>query len=209
MSSWSGLTEVAQKLGVLGGTFDPVHIAHLILGETAREQLGLGKVLFVPAGQPWRKAGRTIAAAEHRLAMLRLAIEGNPAFEVSMLEVERPGPSYTAETLTELEGEEGGVELFLVVGEDSLADLPNWREPERILQLATIAVAAREGEARAAGTAERGLPGLPERVVWLKMPLIEISATAIRERVRQGLSIRYLVPDAVERYIQENGLYRE
>ena len=185
-----------MRLGVLGGTFDPIHIGHLVLGEAAREQLSLDRVLFVPTGVQWRKSGREIAPAEHRVAMVRLAIEGNPGFELSVLEVERAGPSYTADTLEALADEYKGSELFLILGRDAYGDLPNWIRPGRILELSTVAVAARDGEAK-----------LESPALGLLMPEIGISATEIRERVAAGRSIRYLVPEAVEGYIREHGLY--
>jgi len=194
------------RLGVLGGTFDPVHIAHLVLAETACEQLKLDRVVFVPAGLPWRKAGVSIAAGEHRLAMLRLATAGNPAFEVSDLEVGRQGPSYTAETLEALAKAHPGAELFFLLGEDALADLPNWYQPERIRERATLAVARRPGEPAEAG--DEAPRGPSAGLVRLEMPRIDISASAIRVRVREGLSIRYLVPDAVDEYIRKHALYR-
>lgn len=183
------------RIGVLGGTFDPIHIGHLILGETAREQLSLDRVLFMPTGLQWRKAGREIAAAEHRLAMVRLAIAGNPAFECSTIEVDRAGPSYTADTLEELHGREPGAGLFFIVGRDALEDMPNWVRPERIRELATLAVAARDGDAAGEGA------------VHLQMPVIGVSATDVRQRVAEGSSIRYRVPPDVEAYIREHGLY--
>lgn len=186
-----------MRLGVLGGTFDPIHIGHLILGEAAREQLGLDRVLFVPTGVQWRKAGREIAPAEHRVAMVRLAVEDNPAFAVSTAEVERPGPSYTADTLEEL-AKTPGAELFFIVGRDAYEDLPNWVRPERIRELATVVVAARHGES---------LEVKPP-AVRLEMPEIGASATDIRERVAAGRTIRYLAPAAVEGYIREHRLYR-
>jgi nicotinate-nucleotide adenylyltransferase len=194
------------KLGFLGGTFDPVHIGHLILGETAREQLGLDSILFMPTGQPWRKSGRDITPAAHRVEMLRRAIADNPAFELSLLEVEREGPSYTVDTLQELISARPGSEVFLIIGEDSLLDLPHWKAPQRVVELATLAVAAR-GPDRVETGEMAGY--VRERTVWLDMPLIDISATAVRERVRRGRSIRYLVPEAVRRYIGDNGLYRK
>ena len=194
------------RAGVLGGTFDPVHRGHLALAGAAREELALDEVLFVPAGQPWRKAGRIVAPAEHRLAMLRLALEGEQAFRVETLELEREGPSYTADTLEALRAARPDNELFLVLGEDALADLPNWVRPERILELATLAVASRANSQKAAAD---WLPGLEERIVWLKMPLVPVSATEIRDRVRLGESIGELVPPSVEAYIWEHGLYRD
>ena len=194
-----------MRVGVLGGTFDPVHRGHLALARAARDELGLDELLFVPAGKPWRKAGRIVAPAEHRLAMLRLALEGEQAFVVETMELDRPGPSYTADTLEALRAVRPGDELFFVIGEDALGDLSNWVRPERILELATLAVARRVDVPKAAA---EGLPGLRERVVWLKMPLLAVSATVIRDRVRQGLPVDGLVPPAVAAYIGERGLYR-
>jgi nicotinate-nucleotide adenylyltransferase len=185
-----------MRLGILGGTFDPIHLGHLILGEVAREELALDQVFFVPTGVQWRKAAREIAPAEHRVAMARLAIAGNPAFVLSTVEVDRPGPSYTADTLEQLRGTYPDAEMFFIVGRDALEDMPNWVRPERIRELATIAVAARCGAAPSQGAE------------WLSMPAIGISATDIRERVAAGRSIRYLVPPAVETYIREHSLYK-
>ncbi len=200
-----------MKLGVLGGTFDPPHIGHLILVEEARLSLGLGQVLFVPAGAPWRKAGQELSAREDRLAMVRLAVGDNPDFAVSSLEVEREGPSYTAETLAELCDQLGReTEFFFIMGADSLGDFPHWHQPQRILELARLAVAERpEPEDAGFGEvlAEELAEAMRQRVVWLRMPRIDISATAVRERVRRGLSVRYWVPLAVEKYIREHGLY--
>jgi nicotinate-nucleotide adenylyltransferase len=195
------------RLGVLGGTFDPVHLGHLILGEAARQELALDRVVFVPAGQPWRKGGREITAGADRLQMLRLATAGNPAFEVSILEIDRPGPSYTEVTLEELQGENPGAELFFILGGDALTDFPHWHDPQRIAELATLAVAER-GDAALAGEAEVGLPGVHARLCQLRMPRVDINATAIRDNVRDGRSILYLVPDSVAAYIAERGLYR-
>jgi len=195
------------RVGVLGGTFDPVHIAHLRLAEAARESLALDEVLFVPAGQPWRKSDRRIAAAEHRLAMLELAVAGNEDFGVSDLELRRPGPTYTAETLELLAGERLDDEFYFIIGADALADLPNWHEPQRIVAHATLAVAARELEQASAATLE--VPGIAARLEPFPMIRMDISSTDIRARVSAGRSIRYLVPDAVARYIAEHGLYRD
>jgi len=190
-----------MRLGVLGGTFDPVHIGHLLLGEAAREELALERVLFVPAGRPWRKTGREITPGEQRLEMLRLAVEDNPAFEVVDLELQRAGPSYTAETLAELRGRYRDAELHLILGEDALADLPNWRDPDRILDMATLVVARRPGVERC------GEPPPATRQVWLSMPPMPVSASDIRDRARNGHSIRYMVPPAVAAYIRDRRLY--
>ncbi|MCH8814929.1 MAG: nicotinate-nucleotide adenylyltransferase [Chloroflexi bacterium] len=184
------------RLGVLGGSFDPIHLGHLILGETAREQLSLDKVMFIPAGNQWRKEGRGVAAAEYRLAMVRLAVDGNSAFEVSTMEIDRDGPTYTVETLAQLHAESPGIEISFIVGVDALADMPHWKEPRRIFELAMVCVAARVGEAVE-----------DDRVTRIEMPEVNISSSVVRERVKEGKSIRYLVPDAVERYVREHGLY--
>ncbi len=198
-----------MRLGVLGGTFDPVHRGHLALACAARDELGLEQVLFVPAGQPWRKTGQEIGANEDRLAMLRLALEGDPSFQIATLELERSGPSYTADTLEALAAQRRGDEMYFIVGQDALMDLPNWVRPERILELARLAVARRpEVSAEALEEAQRRVPGLRERVFRLKMPPVEVSATEIRERVRRGQPIRGMVPAAVEGYIREHRLYR-
>lgn len=200
-----------MKVGVLGGTFDPPHLGHLILAQEAYYALGLTRVLFVPAGEPWRKAGRELSPREQRLALVRQAVAGNPAFAVSTAEVERRGPSYTAETMAELRQQFGpATELFFIMGADSLADFPHWHQPLRILEVARLAVAERSplgNEALEEAVPEKLSEALRDRVVWLSMPLIAISASAVRERVRQGLSIRYWVPEAVEEYIHGQRLY--
>ena len=200
-----------MNVGVLGGTFDPPHLAHLILAQEAYHALDLTRVLFVPAGEPWRKAGRELSPREHRLAMLRLAVADNPAFAVSTAEVDRPGPSYTAETLAELRTQLGPEsELYFIMGADSLADFPHWHDPRRILELARLAVAERSpvgDEGFDEAMPEQLAEELRGRVVWLTMPLLAISASAVRQRVRQGLSIRYWVPEAVEQYVRRHGLY--
>jgi nicotinate-nucleotide adenylyltransferase len=198
------------KVGVMGGTFDPIHLAHLILAEQARVFLGLDRVLFVPAGAPWRKAERRIAPVADRVAMVRAALAGDPYFEVSLIESERRGPSYTVDTLSVLQRQLGPqAELYFILGQDALADLPNWREPARIVQLARLAVAARPGCPPPDPTAlERAVPGIQDRMDVVPMPQMDISSTDIRRRVAQGISIRFLVPAAVEAYITAHGLYR-
>jgi nicotinate-nucleotide adenylyltransferase len=200
------------RLGVLGGTFDPVHYAHLRLGEAARvgDVLSLDKVLFVPAGRPWRKSDRVVSDARHRAAMLSLAIEGNNAFEISTLEMEREGPSYMVDTLELLRERYPNGDLFLIMGEDALADLPNWHEPERILALARLVVAARHDDTPDPFNRRSSLPpDALESMVSLPMESLEISGSSIRDKVRRGVSIRYLVPEGVRLYIEEHRLYRE
>jgi nicotinate-nucleotide adenylyltransferase len=192
-----------MKLGIMGGTFDPPHIGHLIIAETARQQLNLDKVLFMPAGDPWRKSQRGVTPARHRLAMTRLAIEDNVCFELDGREVRREGPTYTADTLKELRAELPDAELFFITGEDVLADLPDWHEPGVVVELVRFAVAPRLGSRPPAALVP------PDRIVRLEMPYIGISSTRLRHMAEEGLGLRYLVPDAVERYIRENGLYAD
>ena len=194
-----------MKVGILGGTFDPVHTGHLVIAEQAREQLQLSEVLFMPAGEPWRKNGRAITAPEHRLAMLRLAAEDNDAFGISDIELRRAGPTYTADTLEALAGERLDDEFHFIVGADALADLPNWHEPGRIVEHAMLAVAPRS--AQDVNVTALNIPGITGRIELFDCPRLAISSTEIRERVARGASIRYLVPEAVRRYIAEHRLY--
>jgi nicotinate-nucleotide adenylyltransferase len=204
------------RLGVLGGTFDPVHLGHLAIAEEARDALGLERVLFVPAGQPWQKADRAIGAAADRVAMVELAIAGNPAFECSRLEVERPGPTYSVDTLAELAAAEriAGRErdLWFILSTEALRGLPTWREPDRLLGLCRLAVAPRpgldaQGDPIDAEWLRRHLPGREDRVHLLEGPHLDISSSVIRARIAAGRSIRYLVPDAVAAYIGDHDLY--
>lgn len=196
-----------MRLGVFGGTFDPVHLGHLVLAECAREALSLERVVWVPAGDPWRKGERIVSAAEHRVALVRLAIEDNPAFELSTVETERSGPSYSADTLAALAAARAGAELFFLLGLDALEDLTHWHEPHRILELATVAAASREGRRLDAYQLDAMLLGLGARTVWFDMPRLDINATELRERAAAGRSLRYLVPGAVEAYVREHKLY--
>lgn len=197
-----------MRLGILGGTFDPVHRGHLALARAACDEVGLEKVMFVPAGQPWRKAGRMIASGEDRLAMLQLALEGEEAFEIGTLEMGPAGPSYTVDTLEALRADRPDDELVFILGEDALGDLPNWHRPERILELVKLAVARRADVSREAlEGAGRRLPGLLERVVWLEMSLVEVSATGVRERARRGRPLEGMVPATVANYIRQHRLY--
>jgi len=194
-------------IGILGGTFDPPHLAHLAVAEEAREVLGLSQVLFVPAGQPWQKADRSVSPGRLRLAMVERAIAGNPFFVADPREVDRPGPSYTAETIAELAAETGA-EPWFILSAEALAGFPTWRDPERILALARLCVVPREGapDAAIASFRER-FPAAADRITVLHYPRLAISSTVIRARVRAGRSIRYLVPDAVAALITEYALY--
>jgi len=199
-----------SRIGLLGGTFDPVHFGHLILAETARDTLRLDKVYFVPAGDPPHKSGRIIASAEQRLEMLQLAIEDNDAFAISLIDIDRKGPNYTADMLEiarqELLGP--GDDLWFLMGLDSVIDFPNWHEPERIRQLARLAAATRPGYDIDWTPLEKALPGISHEVTLLPMPGVDIASNNIRRRILHGSSIRYLVPEKVRHYIQETGLYR-
>ena len=192
-----------MRVGFLGGTFDPPHIGHLILAELAREQLGLARVLFIPAGDPWRKSDRAVTPAAHRLAMTRLAIEGNEALEVDDCEIKRAGATYTIDTLRELKARlSPDDEIVFLAGEDALADMPRWRDPAGIATEARIAIAPRSDAGIPAG-----LPFDTSALLRVEMPYVDVSSTGLRERARKGLSLRYLVPAAVEAYIREQGLY--
>jgi nicotinate-nucleotide adenylyltransferase len=195
------------NIGVLGGTFDPVHIGHLVIAEEARINLGLSEVLFVPAGQPWLKLDRNITPAVHRVEMVRRAIADNPYFKLSTLEVERPGSSYTVDTLTMLRKQLGSeASFFFILGRDTLAELPLWKEPQKVVQLCRLVVPPRLGS-RDLKHLEKAIPGLLDKVIQLDMPVIGISSSEIRQRLAQGLSIRYLVPPGVEKYITEHKIY--
>jgi nicotinate-nucleotide adenylyltransferase len=184
------------RVGIFGGTFDPPHWGHLLLAETAREELRLDRVLFVPARVPPHKTTRHVSPAPVRVRLLRAALRGS-AFEISRVELERPGPSYTVDTLEAIARRMPGARLFLLIGADSLADLPTWREPARIARLATLAVARRPG-----------VPDPTSRVVVLGNPPVDLSSSELRARVARGKSIRFRVPPAVERLVVSLGLYR-
>lgn len=196
------------RLGILGGTFDPPHIAHLVMADQARDQLELARVLFVPAGRPPHKLDRALSPVEHRVAMTHLAIAGDQGFLVSRMDVDRPGPHYTADMLALVQAEHPGDELYLVIGSDSLRDLGIWYEPKRVIAQARLAVIRRPGAEPDWRALQVAAPEIMERVDWVDAPYLDISSTDIKRRVRAGLSIRYLVPMPVEHYIVEHGLYR-
>jgi nicotinate-nucleotide adenylyltransferase len=200
-----------MKLGVLGGTFDPVHRGHIAIAGEVRKRLALDSVLFVPAGQPWMKSEGFITLAEHRVAMVRLAVARKRHFELSTMEMERAGPTYTVDTLVELRKQLGeGDEIFFILGWGGLEGLPQWREPDRIIRLCQLVIVPRPGySAPDVKALEAKIPGLTRRVIVLDGPVIDISATDIRERVAGGLSISHLVPDKVAEYIKEHGLYQK
>lgn len=198
-----------MNIGVMGGTFDPVHLGHLTIAEDARKQLNLAEAIFIPAGRPYFKALAYISSAEHRVSMLNLAIADRPYFKVSLMEIERPGPSYTIDTVSKIKSQlSPNVEIFCIMGWDSLVTLSRWQEPERLISLCRIAAAPRPDFLEPdVSLIEKDLPGISKRIVVLHNPLMDISATDIRERVRQGLPIENMVPTPVAKYIREKGLY--
>jgi len=198
-----------MDIGVFGGTFDPIHIGHLIIAEEARLRLGLSQVIFVPAGEPWFKQGRQISPVAHRLEIVKLAIASNPHFAVSTVDLQRAGPSYTVDTLADLRRELGETaNFYFILGLDALAEFDMWREPRMIIDMCYL-VAARRPEASDLDLEplERSIPGISRRIIILDNPQIGISSSKIRQRVAKGVSIHNFVPDAVEQYIREQGLY--
>jgi nicotinate-nucleotide adenylyltransferase len=199
-----------MNMGVLGGTFDPVHLGHISLAVEACRQLKMSKVVFVPAGRQYFKAAALMSLAEDRINMLKLALTDKPDFEISLLEIQRPGPSYAVETLARIkEPLETGDELFFILGWDSLLTLPRWQEPERLLALCKLVAAPRPGYPEPDMSAlEKELPGITESTLVLDRPVMDISATEIRERVKEGLPIDDMVTPEVAQYIREKGLYK-
>lgn len=203
---------MGRKIGILGGTFDPVHLAHLIIAEQAREWLELDKVFFIPAMIPPHKQSRSGASAKDRLEMVELAIAGNPTFEALDIELKRGGVSYTVDTLRTLAEQHPGDEFYLIMGADNLPDLPGWREPEAIIELAKVAVVRRPGSVLPVLSdlsppfTDEQLRELSDRII--ELPLMEISSTDIRKRIASRRSIRYFVPAAVDAFIAAHSLYR-
>jgi nicotinate-nucleotide adenylyltransferase len=192
---------------LVGGTFDPPHIVHLVLAEFALDALRLDRLWFVPAADPPHKDG-TRTAAEHRLAMLRLSIQDRPEFEIARVDLDRPGPHYSVDMLRLLTAEHPDADFYFVMGGDSLRDLPTWSRPAELLRLCHLVVMGRPDVAIAPDMHEDVLPGLRERVILIDSPMLGFSSTDIAARLRAGKSARYLVPDAVLSYIQAHGLYR-
>ena len=198
-----------MRIGIFGGTFDPVHYGHLIIAETCRVHLQLDEVRFVPAGDPPHKPGVRITDGQARAEMLHLAVSGYPEFPVDRRELKRNGPSFTVDTLIELSDEHPKSALFLLMGADSLRDLLTWREPERIAELATIVACNRPGVPEVTPAQIRFWVGekLAERVVSVPVPGVDLAATSLRQRVASGHSLRFLTPRAVEAFIEQNRLY--
>jgi len=196
-----------KRLGVMGGTFDPIHHGHLLTAEEALQQFELDEVVFLPTGHPWMKTDRVVSAAEDRYLMVVIATASNPRFSVSRLEIERDGPTYTVDTLRELQAERGpDVELYFVTGADAMLEIFQWKSAEEALEMAHFIAATRPGYDL--GPFEQGAPTSHPRVSVMAIPALAISSTDIRERVRDGRPIRYLVPEGVQTYIDKAGLYR-
>ena len=204
---------VPRSLGVFGGTFDPIHVAHLAVAQEAAESAGLERVVFIPAGEPPHKPGLVATPPEQRLAMVELAIAGNPRFAVDRREIDRAGPSYTVDTLEALHAEAVAADrtpdVRLILSAEAFIELMTWHEPRRVVELALVIVAPRDGYP-AAGPEflARHLPDLADRATFLDAPRMRLSASELRRRAASGRSLRYLVPDAVAAYIGDHGLYR-
>lgn len=203
-----------MKVGLLGGSFDPIHIGHLVVAEEATWRLGLERVVFVPGRLPPHKLNRRLAPAHDRLRMVQLAIEGNIRFEASEIEVRREGPSYSIQTVSELRQASGGEwDIYFLIGADTLPELPTWHRVRELADACKFVVFSRPGASLDALGALRGALGEDQIAAIARRrfhtPLIGVSSSDIRRRVRQGRSIRYLVPDAVRHYIADRGLYRE
>ena len=199
-----------QRIGILGGTFDPPHVGHLWLATLAADAIGLDRVLFMPAAQPPHKEGQVVTRASDRVLMTRLAIAGNAAFELTLIETERPGPSYTIDSVDELRRTYGtDADLYLVMATDSLNAIDTWREPDALLERIEWVVGPRRGEPAPDRSAlEDRFGELASRIHLLEGPSLDVSSTDIRQRVAAGHAIRYLVPRGVEELITERGLYR-
>jgi len=197
------------NVGVLGGTFDPIHNGHIAIAEECQTQLNLAEVIFVPAGQPWLKGDKPVLGAEHRMQMVQLAIATHPSFKLSSIEVERDGPSYTVETIVALMTElNRGDELFFIMGWDTLPQFHRWKQPSRLVEMCHLVAVPRPGYTLPElDSLEAVIPGLMNRLIVLNSPEVDISATDIRDRVARGLSIDHLVPGPVAKYIRQHKLY--
>jgi nicotinate-nucleotide adenylyltransferase len=196
-----------MRIGIFGGTFDPIHYGHLVAAEEARAILGLERILIVPAGQPPHKVGRPITPAEHRVAMVTCAIASNPAFILSRVDLDRPGPHYSVDMVARLRRELDPGEVYLIVGMDSLMDLPTWHEAERLMGLCYIVGVNRPGYTYDLAPLEKAVPGISRHIQVLEAPQLEISSHELQDRIRRGLPIKYQVPEAVEDYIRQHKLY--
>jgi len=206
---WSFPVQGRNRIGMLGGTFDPVHLGHIKIAEEAKVALELSEVILIPAGQPMSRPNDTITPAKQRLEMLKLAVAGSDYLKVSSVEIERKGPSYTVDTIAEIRKKSGsGDEIYFILGWDSLAQIPDWHEPSRLINMCFLVAVPRPGWAKPSLKALEGvIPGISKKVILLDKPQVDISATAIREKVAAGESIDHLVPGGVAEYIKKNKLY--
>jgi nicotinate-nucleotide adenylyltransferase len=198
---------MSRRIGVMGGTFDPIHLGHLVAAEEARWQFDLDRVVFVPAGRPWQKPVG-VTPPEDRYLMTVLATASNPAFTVSRLEIDHPGPTYTVDTLRRLRAEQtDDTRLYFIIGADAVLQILSWKEPDQVLAQAEFIAATRPGFDLDRLVSQ--VPGATDRIHLMKIPALAISASDIRARVARGAPIQYLVPDCVARYIHEHGLYQD
>lgn len=198
-----------MRLGIYGGTFDPIHYGHLLLAERCREALHLDEIWFIPAGNPPHKQGRTMTPGRERLAMVEFAVSGFPEFRVSRMEIERAGPHYTIQTLEKVIESDSSREVFLLMGADSVAELTTWRDPERLLALAQVVAVNRAGDQPDLSHVSALLESTGRIIRTVEMPAMGISASDIRARVASGKSIRFLTPRPVEMYVKQHKLYQE
>jgi len=199
-----------ERIGLFGGTFDPPHIGHLILASEAQYQLELTRLLWTLTPEPPHKQDQPITPVEHRLAMVNLAIADNPAFELSRVELDRPGPHYTLDTINLVAEQNPQAEIVPVIGGDSLHDLPTWHRPKELLYAAHwIGVMRRPGESTNLEALERELPGISSKVHYVDAPLLEIASREIRSRIADGRPFRYYLPDPVYHYINQHHLYHQ
>ena len=198
---------MGKRLGVMGGTFDPIHYGHLVTAEEALEQFRLDEVVFVPTGQPWMKEHEVVSPAEDRYLMTVIATASNPRFSVSRVEVDREGATYTVDTLRSLREEQGaGTDLFFISGADAVLEILHWREPQELFDLAHFIAATRPGYDLA--HFEEDPTSIRSEVTVMHVPALAISSTDIRARIADGHPIRYLVPEGVKSYVEKAGLYR-
>ncbi|MGC4084737.1 MAG: nicotinate-nucleotide adenylyltransferase [Vicinamibacterales bacterium] len=203
---WERLGSRRLRLGVMGGTFDPIHHGHLVAASEVQARFALDEVVFVPTGEPWQKAGKQVSQAEDRYLMTTIATASNPRFSVSRVDIERPGPTYTVDTLRDIRTvRPGPMDLFFITGADALSKILTWKGVDELFDLAHFVGVSRPG----VPLGENDITHLPEdKVTLLEVPALSISSTACRERVAQGLPIWYLVPDGIVQYIAKRGLYR-
>jgi nicotinate-nucleotide adenylyltransferase len=201
---------VHERVGLFGGTFDPPHVGHLILASEAKSQLELTRVLWTVTPDPPHKQDQSITSLEHRLAMVKLAIQDEPSFELSDIELSRSGPHYTVDTIKLLAHENPNAEIVPIIGGDSLNDLPTWHKPKEILFAAHwVGVMRRPGEETDLEMLERKLPGISSKVHYVEAPLLEIASSEIRERAASGKPFRYYLPESVYEYIEQHHLYQQ